>query len=317
MEAGCTVDVVIPVYHPKEEFRKVLDRLLQQSVKPGRILLMETREEEEKSSVPEEYRKPPFEIYPVRPEDFDHGNTRNEGISKSSADYVLLMTQDAVPAGPYFIEKLLESFTLHPDCAAAYARQLAKEGARPEERFTRLFNYPEESLYKTKEKQEALGIRSIFLSDVAAMYDRKRFLELGGFIQRTIFNEDMIFASKALENGCGVFYQAEAKVFHSHSYSGKEQFRRNFDLAVSQADHPEVFGKLSSTGEGIRLVRKTAAWLFKNGAGIRVFSLIYQSGMKYLGYYFGKRYRKLSARTVQRFTMNRNYWRGTKWDRSK
>ena len=312
-----SVDVIIPVYRPGAGFTALLTSLFSQSVRPRCVILMETLDEEGNSSLPEEIRAFPVEIFPVRPEDFDHGRTRNAGIAKSCADYVLLMTQDALPADDELIEKLLEPFGAYPLLAASYARQLPRENAGKIEACTRAFNYPETSLYKSKENMEELGIKSIFLSDVCAMYDRVKFVELGGFIDRTIFNEDMIFAYAALEAGFGVFYQAEAKVYHSHHYSGKENFRRNFDLAVSQADHPEVFSQFPSEGEGMKLVRETAKKLFKSGSWYLVFPLIYESGMKYLGYFYGKRYQKLSARRVQRCTMNRNYWRGTKWDRSK
>ena len=89
------------------------------------------------------------------------------------------------------------------------------------------------------------------------MYRRELYLQLGGFVQKAIFNEDMIFAGELIQKGYGVAYAAEAKVVHSHNYSAIQQFHRNFDLAVSQADHPEVFAGIRSEGEGIRLVKKT------------------------------------------------------------
>ena len=54
-----------------------------------------------------------------------------------------------------------------------------------------------------------------------------------------------IFAGKRILAGDKVAYVAEAKVIHSHNYTGNQQFHHNFDLAVSQAQHPEVFGRSS------------------------------------------------------------------------
>ena len=71
----------------------------------------------------------------------------------------------------------------------------------------------------------------------------------------------MIFAGQAVEAGYQIAYAADAQVIHSHNYTAMQQLHRNFDLGVSQADHPEVFGRLHSEGEGIRLVKKTAKWL--------------------------------------------------------
>ncbi len=78
-----------------------------------------------------------------------------------------------------------------------------------------------------------------------------RSLVSGGFIQNAIFNEDMIFAGKAvMEDDYAIAYVADAKVIHSHNYNCTQQFKRNFDLAVSQADRPEVFGGIHSESEG-------------------------------------------------------------------
>ena len=73
----------------------------------------------------------------------------------------------------------------------------------------------------------------------------------GGFCKKTIFNEDMILAGHMINAGYKVAYVAEARVIHSHNYTGMQQFHRNFDMAVSQAEHPEVFDGIKSENEGI------------------------------------------------------------------
>lgn len=168
--------------------------------------------------------------------------------------------------------------------------------------------YPEESRVKWLADLPELGIKTYFCSNVCAMYRRELYLQLGGFVQKAIFNEDMIFAGELIQKGYGVAYVAEAKVVHSHNYSAIQQFHRNFDLAVSQADHPEVFAGIQSEGEGIRLVKKTAGWLCRQGKPWMVIQLVWQSGWKYLGYLLGKRYQKLPKWVIPRCTMNPKYW---------
>ena len=51
-------------------------------------------------------------------------------------------------------------------------------------------------------------------------------MSAGGFEDPTIFNEDMIFAGKRILAGDKVAYVAEAKVIHSHNYTGSQQFHR-------------------------------------------------------------------------------------------
>ena len=134
-------------------------------------------------------------------------------------------------------------------------------------------------------------------------------LKLGGFVQKAIFNEDMIFAGELIQKGYGVAYVAEAKVVHSHNYSAIQQFHRNFDLAVSQADHPEIFGTVKSEKEGICLVKNTARYLCKIHKPWLVVDLVIKSGFKFLGYRTGKIYKRLPKKIILACTMNPSYWR--------
>lgn len=101
-----------------------------------------------------------------------------------------------------------------------------------------------------------------------------------------------------------------------HNYSCRQQFHRNFDLGVSQAEHPEIFAGVPSEGEGIRLVKKSLAYLVKTGHIWLIPGLIAQSGFKYAGYFLGKRYRKLPEKMILFCTMNREYWKNRKKNRA-
>ncbi len=230
---------------------------------------------------------------------------------KSSADIVICMTQDAMPKDRSLVGSLVESFD-DTEVKAAYARQLPARDCGVIECYTREFNYPEQSRIKRKEDLPALGIKTYFCSNVCAAYDRKTYLELGGFVRHTIFNEDMIFAAGLIGHGYAVAYTADARVVHSHNYSGIQQLRRNFDLAVSQAQHPEIFADVPSEGEGIRMVKQTAGYLLRKRPYL-IPKLIWQSGCKYLGFRLGRRYERLPKGMVMKLTMNRDYWsRNTK-----
>ncbi len=311
------VDVLIPVYHPGPEFEELMRKLQLQTLRPERIIILETVR-------PEDFDPGRFDKYgdnitviPIAPEEFDHGATRDRGARASRADVLLFMTQDAVPADEELVEKLAEKLMKIPDkagkaeeeiVAAAYARQLPREDCRLIERYTRDFNYPEKSRIKSRKDLADLGIKTYFCSNVCAAYRRDIYLEQGGFLQRTIFNEDMIFAAKLIGAGYGIAYAADARVIHSHNYSGFAQLHRNFDLAVSQADHPEIFSGLPSEGEGLRLVKSTAGYLLRQGKFWLIPALIWQSGCKYLGYLLGKHYKSLPRRLVLALTMNKRYW---------
>lgn len=308
------VDVIIPTYKPNDTFCLLLQKLQEQTFLIHRVLILNTEEslwqEAEKQYALEKYLGQlscPYEIYHISKEEFDHGGTRSFGAGKSEADVLLFMTQDAVPADEFLVEELVRGLE-EEGTAAAYARQLPKADCSVVERYTRQFNYPEVSRRKGKEDIPVLGIKTYFCSDVCAAYKRSIFEELGGFESPVIFNEDMFFAAKAIQAGYYVYYAAEARVFHSHNYTARQQFHRNFDLAVSQKQHPEIFEAVSSEAEGMRLVKDTVKYLFRIGKPYLVVQLGMQCVGKYAGYLMGKRYEKLSRKKILRYTMNRDYW---------
>lgn len=305
------IDVVIPVYKPDQRFAELLKRLEAQTCPVNRYIIMNTERKywdawaETVETLPEN-----LSVYHVTKEEFDHGATRNAGLEHSDGDICVCMTDDALPYDRYLLERLCGALLKEETIAVAYAKQLPDKDCGVIERYTRSFNYPEESRIKTKEDLPKLGIKTYFCSNVCAAYKRERYLSLGGFTRKTIFNEDMIFAANAMEHGYAVAYAADAKVIHSHNYSAREQFCRNFDLGVSQADHPEVFLTVRSEGEGIRLVKQTAWYLLKKRRGYLLPELIWMSGWKYMGFFMGKRYKKLPKGLVRLCTMNKNYWKG-------
>ena len=315
------VDIIIPTYRPDDQFYKLLGRLLKQTVKTidqksesdgeylNKILIMNT---EEKFLDKNKLQKAcgdnkQVEVRHITKEEFDHGGTRNLGASISTADIIMFMTQDAMPEDSRLIENLIKPLKKE-NVAVAYARQLPNEQAGEIERYTREFNYPATSIYKSKKDIEKLGIKTYFCSNVCSAYKRDIYMKLGGFVTQTIFNEDMIFASKVIQDGYQIAYAADARVIHSHKYTYRQQFTRNFDLGVSQRQYREIFENIKSESEGIALVKKTAKHLIKKGKFYLIPDLVLQSGFKFLGYKAGLRYEKLSDRTIRRFSMNKSYW---------
>lgn len=303
------VDVLIPVYRPDGKLTELLKRLKMQNYPIHRVILMNTEEKHFPTELTGIWDR--VEVYHLAKEEFDHGGTRDRGVRMSTADLVVCMTQDAMPADETLIEELVKPFD-DPKVWAAYARQLPNEDCREVEKYTRSFNYPEQSMVKTKEDLDRLGIKTFFCSNVCAAWRREKYLELGGFVKHTIFNEDMILAGTMIKQGGKIAYCAKAKVIHSHNYSAFQQFHRNFDLAVSQTMYPEVFGGIRSESEGIKLVKKSLSYCIKIGKPWLMIQVVTQSAGKLLGYKMGQRYRSLPMWLILRCTMSPSFWRGGK-----
>ena len=300
------IDVVIPAYKPGEKFQKLIKMLQKQTYPIHEILIMNT----EKAYFPEASVAglPNVRVEHLTRAEFDHGGTRDKAAGLLSGDFFLFMTQDAVPADTYLVEKLAGAFD-DKKVDAAYARQLPNPDCSVIERYTRSFNYPDAPSVKTKKDLPKYGIKTFFCSNVCAMYRAENYWRLGGFEKKTIFNEDMIYAGGLIQAGYGIAYAAEARVIHSHNYNCMQQFHRNFDLGVSQAEHPEIFEGVPSEGEGMRLVKKTLAYLIHSGRIWLIPGFVLQCAGKYAGYLAGKNFRKLPKKFILWCTMSPNYWK--------
>ena len=310
-----TVDIAILTYKPDKSFFKQIELLKSQSVKPHRIIIMNTEEKYINNLL---YGKTlgkggcPVDIYNLSQKEFNHGRTRNAAAGRSDADYLIFMTQDAMPEDEHLIENLLRPFE-DETVAVSYARQLPADNAGPIERYNRRFNYPGTDMIKSYDDIPQLGIKTYFCSDVCACYRMDIFRALGGFIDNAIFNEDMVYAHKVVHEGYKVYYAAAARVIHSHNYNMIQQFKRNFDLGVSQADHREVFGSVSSESEGKKLVKGCIDYLISEKKAYLVPKFVAHCGARLIGYKLGSNYKKLSKKMIWRCTSNRAYWRHH-WD---
>ena len=301
-----TVSVIIPTWKPDRRLLTILNRLGRQTLPPEEILIINTQEELFPFAADELPGN--VTVHHISKAEFDHGGTRDMAARMARGELLIFMTMDAVPADTRLLEKLAQTFE-DDNVAAAYARQLPRKNADVLEKMTRSFNYGPESRKKTAADLPVLGIKTYFCSNACAAYRREIYLREGGFAHHVIFNEDMIFAHRLITDGYAVCYCAQARVYHSHHYSAGEQFRRNFDLGVSQTDHPEVFSGVSSESEGIRMVASVARDLLREGKVRSVPVLAAQSGAKFLGYRLGRAYRHLPQLLINRWTMNREYWK--------
>ncbi len=299
------VDIVIPIYQPGSGFKNILKRLLRQTVPVNHIFLLQTVGEYDRLMT--EFNSDVISVHPVLKKDFDHGATRRMGAGLSNAEFLLFMTQDAVPVDRKLVENLLVPME-SPDVAVSYGRQLAGSDADIIEKMTRLYNYPKESSIKSASDLDRLGIKTYFCSNVCAMYRKSIYDSLGGFVKKTIFNEDMIMAYKVINAGYNIAYCADAKVLHSHSYTCIQQFKRNFDIGVSQMQYHKIFESISSEQEGVGYAGKITMSLVKQGRIYKAVYFILQCMFKLAGYKLGVNYYRLPEKIVLGCTMNKGYW---------
>lgn len=236
---------------------------------------------------------------------FDHGGTRNLGAARVRSQFLVFMTQDALPADAEYLARLLAP--LRNGCAAAYARQIPYPSASPLERYHREFGYPPESHVRGASDLPRLGVGAARFSNVASAVDRVPFTAVGGFPDGTILNEDVMLAFRLMRAGYRVAYAADARVYHSHNYHLGQQFRRYFDIGASQAQAGALptarHGSRFAYGQ-IRALLRQHAWVWLPRAAVELVA-------KWVAFQLGRRHRRLPLAVVRRCSLQPAFWART------
>lgn len=299
------IALVVPTLNGGEGWAKCLAAIQRQSLQPDVKLVIDSGSID---NTVEAAKSHGFTVQQIRKDEFDHGGTRQMAVERLvDTDIIVFMTQDAILAAHDSLDILVAALS-RDGIAAAYGRQLPHAGAKLIESHMRLFNYPDTSATRSAEDIPALGIRAAFCSNSFAAYRRKALLGLGGFPNRQIMIEDAIVAGKAILAGWKLAYVAEAAVFHSHSYTTLDEFRRYFDIGVAHARSKDLFSQLGNVrGEGLRFVRSEIRYLLRHNKLLVPLSLL-RAAVKLLGYNLGCNERRIPASVKRYLSMHTDFW---------
>lgn len=298
------ISLIIPTLNAEEYLPDLIETIKKQTMIPDEIIIIDSESTDKTVEIATEAG---YKILNVERKNFDHGGTRNEAVKNATGDIVMFLSQDALPVNKHYVRNLVMSFRT-PDVVMVSARQLPKKNAKPDEALTRWFNYPAQSFVRDKGDIEKLGIKAYFFSDVCSAYRKDFFEEIGGFEAPILTNEDMLMAARALAKDKKIGYCAEAKVFHSHNYTLKQQYKRNFDIAAFMKMYEDEIQGAGTTGEGIRMVLYIEKELLKNFRIIPAIHCIFDSAAKFLGNRAGRKFASMSEKKILRKTSNKGYW---------
>lgn len=297
--------VIVPTLNAAVDWPQFAPALLA-CVAPERVLVVDSSSTD---GTVELARAAGFRVHSIARADFNHGSTRQLAADLlPEAELLVFLTQDAVLASPDAIALLLAAFA-DPEVACAYGRQLPRPGATPIETHARLFNYGSASMVRTLAMREQLGIKTIFISNSFAAYRRSALMEFGGFPRNTIFGEDTVIAARFLLAGRKMAYVAEAQVYHSHTYTWTQDFKRYFDIGALHSKERWLLQEFGNAGgEARRFVLSELGHLWPRHAWL-VPSAVVRTGLKLLGYKLGRMEGKLSLKWKRRFSMHPRFWK--------
>jgi rhamnosyltransferase len=299
------ISIIIPTYNAEKHLPKLLDSLITQSVKAYELIIVDSSSKDKTVEIAKQYTD---NVIVIPQNEFDHGGTRAKAAQIAKGAILVFLTQDALPFDEFSIENIIKVFE-DETVGAAYGRQLSYEDTNLFGKHLREFNYPDKTIVKTKEDISKYGIKTAQLSNSFSAYRKDILLETGNFKDNLILGEDVYTGAKMILAGYKLIYTADAKVYHSHSYTIWEEFKRYFDIGVFHKCESwilEQFGK--AEGEGTKYIKSEVKYLLDNGAWYLLPEFIVRNGMKYLGYKLGQNYEKLPMWVIKKFSMHHRWW---------
>ena len=226
------VTIVIPTYNGGEEFKECLKMVHQQKVNlEFEVIVIDSGSTDSTLNYLKAY---PIRLKQIQPNEFDHGLTRNMAIGLAQGEYVVLMSQDAIPTDSYWLENILANFK-DDLVAGVYCKQIPKNDAdvltkrQLNGHFTgrqhRMVNYIEDDKsYNILDPMAKLALCTF--DDVCACVRKTVWSAIP--YTKTYFAEDLEWGKKVIEAGYKIVYEPRAAVSHSHDRSVLYEYKRTY-----------------------------------------------------------------------------------------
>lgn len=319
MDGSIKASVIIPTKNPGKIFHRVLPAVLsQQTMFDFDVLVLDSGSSDGTIEFVRSINDPRVRLHQIPPSEFGHGKTRNLGISLTEGEFAVMITHDACPASPYWLEELVKPAASDPRVAGVFGRHLAYEHASP-------FTTMEIAMHFAGFKPSPvvyLEDSERYAKDVGYRQYLHFFSDNNALLRRTVwkmhpypdvnFAEDQIWAKTIIEAGWKKAYAENAAVYHSHDYGLMERMQRSFDESFAFL---RLFGyKLCPN---FRTLMRTWAALTLRDLKISVAEKLWRhfpgsvlkmpldNLMRMLGYYFGSYGENLSVR-IQKL-LSRDY----------
>ncbi len=269
--------IVIPTKNGGERLDEVLHAVFsQKTIHDYEVICVDSGSTDRTLEIIQRY---PCKFFQIPPQEFGHGKTRNYGASKGTGEYIIFLTQDAVPASEGWLDSFLEAMELEPKIAGGFGihypypdcniidRRDLKQHFRNFGEKNKVFFIEDEDRYEVdKGYQQYLA----FFSDNNSCLRRSVWEQIP--YQDVDFAEDQIWARQILEAGYKKVYCPYAPVYHSHNYPLKTYFYRFYDefKGLYQVYHWTMFSTMRGViRQVLAMDRRDISYILKKDSGIR------------------------------------------------
>lgn len=229
------VTIAILTFNGEEFLDDLLKAIFSQKTKLSyTVLIIDSGSSDRTLEVIAQY--PKVVLHGISNKEFGHGKTRQLAATMANSEFVVYLTQDAVPSHDRWLEYMIEPFQLDPKVGCVFGKQiprahcfvtLKREVAQV---FSSFGDDGSISLQRKTDLTKDLGITNNFLSDVNSAI-RKSIAENVPF-RDVNYAEDQALAIDMLDKGFHKAYAPLGSVYHSHDYPLRKYFKRKFDEYV-------------------------------------------------------------------------------------
>jgi rhamnosyltransferase len=222
--------IVIRAYNEERRLGRLLDGILQQTIKDVEVTLVDSGSTDNTLAVAGRY---PLQVVHIRPEEFSFGRSLNRGIAASGADLLVFASAHVYPIYPDWLERLLEPFD-DARVALTYGKQRGDDGTHFSERQIFASWFPD---------RPRPGLGYPFCNNANAAIRRKLW-EQHPYDETLPGLEDLAWARWAVEQGYRIQYVGDAEVVHVHRETPRAVYNRyrREGMAFKQIYPQERFG---------------------------------------------------------------------------
>lgn len=228
-DATPSVGLVIPTWNGGELFARCLDAWRDQR-DVGELTIV-CPDSGSSDSTPDVVRRAGGRVLPIDQADFNHGQTRNEGLAVVDAEFVILSVQDALPLSTTLAADLVAPLAADPTLSATFGRQRPRAGCHPV-LAARIDSWAGGNDPVVQE----LGDRDWDALDPMERLGLVRYDHVIACVRRSAwerqplpaasFGEDVRWATSVIRAGGRIAFVPEAAVEHSHDRSAWDEARR-------------------------------------------------------------------------------------------
>ena len=290
------ITIICPLYNASNYIEKLHNKLLEQKVTKDEEIFIKYILTKSKDNTEEILKKIGANYKVITPQEFSHSQTREKAAMELvDNDIIVFISQDVKIKGVNWLKNLINPIKLG-ECEASFSRQLPENETI--EKYIREKNYPENSRIVSKADIPRLGLLTFFYSDASSAVRDEVYRELKGYDnKRLVISEDMYLAEKIITSGYRIKYCADSEVYHSHTFTLKELYKRYFDTGVFFKQNSQ-FLKYKSAGCGLAMAKHALKRSLEEKNYKVTLSILPNFASRFIGSQLGKRYEKLPKKLV-------------------